>query len=316
MSRKRKSGLQQGLSEIIAKQTAPVERKQTTSASLLEKFREPQSAPVSTKESLPLNESLSSVAPIAFQNESLPFAESLSLNETLIQQSVDLWASIPEVKGHCKLPHAITDHLYKLLDVPERVVYEQLFRLSWGFGKDSCTVSLPTLATRSGLKPTATHAAVARLIKKGTVTKIAATFGKNREQGITYRLPLPEWLPRNERLSLNERLPRNDSNKENNTQKEKHTTQGGVGVGSKFDLEECRRYAEHLRKTEQGITNPGGYATKIYRSGEADSLIEKFISPSPVLDISKCPDCGGKGYYFPDPTKPETVRCKHERLHA
>ena len=27
---------------------------------------------------------------------------------------------------------------------------------------------------------------------------------------------------------------------------------------SKFSLEECRRYADHLHKTGQGITNPGG----------------------------------------------------------
>ncbi|MBA3442198.1 MAG: hypothetical protein H0T92_20255 [Pyrinomonadaceae bacterium] len=87
-------------------------------------------------------------------------------------------------------------------------------------------------------------------------------------------------------------------------------------MGSKFSLEECQRYAAHLKQTGQGITNPGGYATKIYRSGEADALVEKFLNPDPMIDVSKCPDCEGKGYYFPDPSKPETVRCKHERLRA
>jgi hypothetical protein len=47
-------------------------------------------------------------------------------------------------------------------------------------------------------------------------------------------------------------------------------------VGSKFSLEECRRYAESLRG--EGIQNPGGYATAIHRSGEADDRIEAFLS--------------------------------------
>ena len=75
---------------------------------------------------------------------------------------------------------------------------------------------------------------------------------------------------------------------------------GGVGVGSKFTLEECRRYAAHLHATGQGITNPGGYATTIYRSGEVDPLIESFLqppAPAPAqTDLSACPDCHGTGY--------------------
>jgi hypothetical protein len=47
---------------------------------------------------------------------------------------------------------------------------------------------------------------------------------------------------------------------------------------SRFNLSDCRRYAEHLKATGQGIINPGGYATKIHRTGEADELIETFLS--------------------------------------
>ena len=107
-------------------------------------------------------------------------------------------------------------------------------------------------------------------------------------------------------------IPQHGSNKNNkDTNTNTHTK---VSVGSRFSLEECQRYAAHLKTTGQGIINPGGYATKIYRSGEADSLIEDFLNPKPKMDVSKCPDCEGKGYYFPDPAKPETVRCKHQRL--
>jgi hypothetical protein len=270
--------------------------------------------------SLSLNESLSPFAPLALQNESLPSAESLSRNDNPNEIEVDLWASVPEIKGHCRWPHALTDSLFKLLDVPERVVYEQLFRLSWGFGKDFCTIGLPRLAARSGLKLTATHGAVARLTKKSLVIKAAATFGKNKEQGITYRLPLPEWLVRNERLSLNERLSAGDSNKVN-TQKETHNTEEpsatGVRAGSKFSIEECRKYAKHLQSTGQGINNPGGYATTIKRTGEADALIEAFLNPtapSKPLDVSQCPDCQGSGFYYPNGINSGVAKCKHEQL--
>jgi hypothetical protein len=268
-----------------------------------------------------LNESLSPDVPLALQNESLMSAESLPRNDSLNIAGVNLWASVPEIKGHCRWPHALTDSLFKLLDVPERVVYEQLFRLSWGFGKDFCTIGLPKLAERSGLKPTATHGAVARLTKKGLVIKAAATFGKNKEQGITYRLPLPEWLVRNERLPLNERHSPDDSNKLN-TQKENTQTQdappAAVRAGSKFTIEECRRYAEHLRSTGQGINNPGGYATTIKRTGEADLLIENFLHPemspaSSLPDASECPDCGGSGFKR-SVTGKGVTKCKHERL--
>ena len=92
---------------------------------------------------------------------------------------------------------------------------------------------------------------------------------------------------------------------------------GGVGVGSKFTLEECRRYAAHLHATGQGITNPGGYATTIYRSGEADELIELFLKPSvepDPSDSSNCPDCQGTGFWYPKGIERGVAKCKHKRL--
>ena len=48
--------------------------------------------------------------------------------------------------------------------------------------------------------------------------------------------------------------------------------------GSKFSYEQCHDYAKHLRATGQGITNPGGYATAIRKSGEMDIFIEAWLS--------------------------------------
>ena len=98
-----------------------------------------------------------------------------------------------------------------------------------------------------------------------------------------------------------------------------HPNTDDVRVGSRFTIEECRRYAEHLRSTGQGINNPGGYATTIHRTGEADALIESFLRPEEAArpsnpDAAKCPDCKGTGFYYPKGIEGGVARCKHERL--
>lgn len=89
-----------------------------------------------------------------------------------------------------------------------------------------------------------------------------------------------------------------------------------MGVGSRFSSEECRRFAEHLKQTGQGITNPGGYATKIFRSGEADALIETFLNPPAPIDIGKCPSCGGSNFVYIDTKDPDrgVKPCRHVEL--
>jgi Helix-turn-helix domain len=104
-------------------------------------------------------------------------------------------------------------------------------------------------------------------------------------------------------------------------EKDTHTTmratRASVSVGSMFSLEECRKYAEHLHKAGEGITKPGGYATTIYRSGEADELIQKFLDKQEIQtkDVSKCPDCHGLGFIYPKGMEQGVVtKCKHKNL--
>jgi hypothetical protein len=108
------------------------------------------------------------------------------------------------------------------------------------------------------------------------------------------------------------------TNKNSNKELKNNThTDPNVCVGSKFTLEECRCFAEHLQKTGQGINNPGGYATTIFRSGEFDAQIEAFLNPpipSATLKANSCPDCGGSGYYYPEGVEKGVKICKHEKL--
>jgi DNA-binding Lrp family transcriptional regulator len=210
----------------------------------------------------------------------------------------------------------ITDHLYQHLDSFEQAVYTQLYRLSWGYGKETCNISNGRLAERANLKLTVTRRAIRDLESKGLIQKISYTWGKKHAQGIEYRIPLPDMLSRAGRLSPEDNLPPGGPIKEINTQKEITQTQTGVSASSRFSLAECRRYAEHLQQTRQGITNPGGYATKIFRSGEADAFIEAFLNLQTPLDISKCPACQGSNFVYLDSSNPDLgVRpCRHEEL--
>lgn len=99
-----------------------------------------------------------------------------------------LLSIIPQVKGHTELPHAYTDHLVRWLSADEQAVYVQLYRLSWGWGKDTCFISNPKLSERSGVPETSMRRAVKKLISKRLVEKTDRVFGSKTEQGIEYRV--------------------------------------------------------------------------------------------------------------------------------
>ncbi|HEV7858322.1 MAG TPA: hypothetical protein VGO91_06800 [Pyrinomonadaceae bacterium] len=97
------------------------------------------------------------------------------------------------------------------------------------------------------------------------------------------------------------------------------TTGSPLNGSSKFSLEECRLYADHLHLTGQGITNPGGFAMTIYRSGIADAQVEKFLHPVAdkiLRETGSCPDCQGTGFYYPKGASKGVVKCRHQQLTA
>lgn len=247
------------------------------------------------------------------QNDSPMDFDRLNTSEN---SSVDLMASLPKVKGHLKLYHQITDHLYGQLDPYEQAIHLQLYRLSWGYGKPTCLIGLPKLAARSGMGTTAAAQAVKKLATKGLIKKLGMKFGKNQEQGIEYWVKPPDSLLQSISLMESTRLTQNVTNKEITSIDKDTQTQVRGSAGSRFTLEECRRYADHLYKTGQGIERPGGYATTIYRTGEADTLIEGFLNPPTQIDISKCPDCRGTKWRYKDASDFDkgVIECEHKNL--
>lgn len=236
-----------------------------------------------------------------------------------------LMNSLPETAGFTKLHHQVVDHLYCHLSPKEQIVHIQLYRLAWGRGCPNCLISLPKLARRSNLSPRSTADAVSLLESKGLIRKGAAITGKGKEQGIEYWVTPAPALAKTASLAISASQARTASPaesgrsieyKEQTTHEEDTQTQACVSVASRFTLEECRRYATHLQKSGQGITNPGGFATTIHRTGEADTLIEFFLNPQPQRsDISKCPDCQGHGLKVIEKDGREgAVKCRHDRM--
>jgi hypothetical protein len=220
-----------------------------------------------------------------------------------------------------------------------------MYRLSRGYGSEVCTIGYVTLGKLCNITRNTVKSAVRSLIASGWIECLEQGAGADHS---TYRINLPlaavvkSGTPKIGRqrfttpnvtmpdggVAANEGsesiagmpaiagIPADDPIKEIESSKERtHTTQG-VRVGSRFRLEECRRYAEHLHNTGQGITNPGGYATKIFRSGEADALIEAFLNPPTQIDISKCQDCRGTGFIYVDQLNHDrgVKQCKHTGL--
>ena len=239
---------------------------------------------------------------------------------------VSLMDSLPETAGFTKLHHQIVDHLYSQLSAKEQIVHLQLYRLAWGTGRPNCFISLPRLARRSNLSQRSTAEATALLESKGLIRKGAVITGKGKEQGIEYWVTPPPANAKNASLANpashapiarhaeTERRIEYIEYKEELHEEHTHK-EVCVGVSSRFTVAQCRQFADHLQRTGQGITNPGGYATIIHRTGEADSLIETFLNPPPNRESSRCPDCKGQGYKLIERDGREgVVKCRHEQV--
>jgi len=203
----------------------------------------------------------------------------------------------------------------------------RLYRLSAGFGSNTCHVSIGKLANACNISETQIRIFLRDLEQRKLIKRMSVDLANKvqSERGITFEVLLPRLGATKSTAGVKNIGGVNfvggvdsEPNKVN-TQKENTQTQepsAGVRVGSKFTIEECRRYAQHLQSTGQGINNPGGYATTIHRTGEADELIERFLNPvmSIPLDVSQCPDCKGSGFYYPNGSAGGVAKCKHQKL--
>jgi hypothetical protein len=72
-------------------------------------------------------------------------------------------------KGYLRLPNELVDNILPTMRPAEAVVLLRLYRLSWGNGKPTCQVSLPTLALRCRLSESQTRFAIRNVEIRGYI---------------------------------------------------------------------------------------------------------------------------------------------------
>jgi hypothetical protein len=240
-------------------------------------------------------------------------------------------------KGYFQYLNDLSDRVIPELKLKpfEQVVLNRLYRLSRGWKSEECTVGLGSLAKQCVMSRTSVQKSIGILIERGLVEdlgedKIGGKEGKRYRVLPGMTIP-PRTIPPGTIVGddmtmvpgttvVRGTIPPDTTIKDSKKNiKHTHTNTEDVRAGSQFTIEECRRYAEHLHSTGQGINSPGGYATTIHRTGEADVLIESFIhhaasDPSSNVDTSQCPDCKGTGFYYPQGIKGGVARCQHKGL--
>ncbi len=303
----------------------PQSERRGKSRALVDEYAETQSQPQSQPLS-PVTETslitetghIRETSPVKSGDEGLSetghVRETRHVSPTALDENLATYAEAQSYsKGHLRLNHDFFDKVVTQLEPHEQLLFIHLLRYRKGTTDTTVILSFPALARRTRLSQSSLNRAAKSLEAKGLIQRESYTFGRNHQQGTTFRLVTPTSLVIGTGHSK-ETSPVTET-RIIETHLKEHTNTASVGVRSRFALQECRKYAESLRA--DGITNPGGYATKIHRSGEADELIAEFISPAPIsspVDISQCPDCHGTGFWEPGGIGKGVAKCKHDRL--
>lgn len=190
MSQKRKSGLQRGLSEIVARQTAPTVEKVRQSADLISRFAEPKAVPSDgiPRESIPLQ---------GIPRDGIPRHDTPPAARPKVEKlggadaqpsrtSMKLAEIVREERGYYPTFNDISDRLVPelKLDAYEQVVVYRMYRLSRGWQKDTCVIGHTKLANSTNLSRSTVQKTVARLIERGLIENL----GDHGNDGTEYRV--------------------------------------------------------------------------------------------------------------------------------
>lgn len=145
------------------------------------------------QESSQLQESPQAATSQPPQSRQLPQTSQLQESSQPRHNPLNLLASLPEQRGHLEVPYQVLDHLDRHLDPYEQSVYKQLYRLSWGFGKNRCRISNPKLAERTNMSEAMVKKVAVKLAGKGLIEKTGSVQGYGKDQGVEYVVYAPSW---------------------------------------------------------------------------------------------------------------------------
>jgi DNA-binding Lrp family transcriptional regulator len=95
---------------------------------------------------------------------------------------------LPTVKGFLHLPNSVMDELHEILDTNEQLTYIHLYRLSYGFHKDNCLVSLKQLGERTKLSERTVQKTIDSLEKKKLIIRDGNVLGGKGKRGMQIRV--------------------------------------------------------------------------------------------------------------------------------
>ena len=122
--------------------------------------------------------------------ESTP-ARSTTAENTVVDSTVVKITTVEITSNFCRLDLDVSDRLAAHQTPAEQAVYNRLYRLCYGEGKDTCTVGLTRLTQATGIKsPKTVAGALRQLVEKGHIA-VMDGHHNNPRTGTTYRVYLP-----------------------------------------------------------------------------------------------------------------------------
>ena len=123
-----------------------------------------------------------------------------SVVKTTIVENTTPQESIQVVTNYYRMDNEVSDRLASRQSPTEHMIYHRLNRLSYGFQKDTCEVSIRKLQSQLGLGSDKTiQKAISGLIEKGHILKVGAKT-HDPKGGSSYRVLLPcDILPEESR---------------------------------------------------------------------------------------------------------------------
>jgi hypothetical protein len=100
------------------------------------------------------------------------------------------YATSEPFQGELRIPHIILDDLIPTLSPAESLIYLRLYRLSYGFNRETCTASIWKLGRAVNLSQRATHRAIHLLEQRGLIKRAGHIFGR-KGGGLLFQVNLP-----------------------------------------------------------------------------------------------------------------------------
>ncbi len=170
------------------------------------------------------------------RQEDIASLEMISRQETISTQQENILAGIKVVKGTTSIPNTLLDSLGELLSTAEQLVFIHLYRLSYGFNKSQCLISLERLGQRTGMSGRNIQNVVKSLERKGLIKKIGHNIGAGKLQGIIFHI---ENLARAENTSRLEII----STQENTSSQE--------NISTNKDHDDLKKHDHHLNNQSE-----------------------------------------------------------------